>query len=159
MMIPARLDGHTRHPVINQVYPGMLKKTPPPPSSAGARKSCFVTGYLLADVTPKELGLLDWFEGDEYERQIVQVQTLPIGNDDDEMKMNNENVEDGGSTNPVVGAIVVSAETYIWKSHLADKLDHDADWSYENFVEKDLKSYLVQTVRPCRAEMERLGMT
>ena len=110
-------------------------------------------------MTPKELGLLDWFEGDEYERQIVQVQTLPIGNDDDdEMKMNNENVEDGGSTTPVVGAIV-SAETYIWKSHLADQLDHDADWSYEKFVEKDLKSYLVQTVRPCRAEMERLGMT
>ena len=144
-MIPARLDGHSRHPVINRVYPGMLK------SPAADGKTCFVNGCILADVTPKELELLDWFEADEYERQIVQVHTLPVGDDD------NKNNDVAGITNPV-GAII-SAETYIWKSHLADKLKREEDWSYENFVEKHLESYLVQTVKPCREEMEQLGMT
>lgn len=78
--------------------------------------------------------MLDWFEGDEYERRIVQVER-----------------EDDTS--------IVPAEVYIWKEHLIGELELDREWSLEVFTKDHLESYLATTVRPCREEMERLGMT
>jgi gamma-glutamylcyclotransferase (GGCT)/AIG2-like uncharacterized protein YtfP len=60
---PARLQGYTRHPVQNFVFPGMIPC---------ADKSSVVEGCIYTDVSPLERKLLDWFEGDEYLRQTVQ---------------------------------------------------------------------------------------
>ena len=156
-MIPARLDGHSRHPVINRVYPGMLKSSE---KDHTKRETSFVNGCILADVTPKEMKLLDWFEADEYERQIVHVQQLLDGSvgtrKSDSTIADSDNKAANSAT---ISPSFTSAAAYIWKPHLADKLSLDEDWSYENFVETHLEAYLVRTVHPCRAEMERLGMT
>jgi gamma-glutamylcyclotransferase (GGCT)/AIG2-like uncharacterized protein YtfP len=122
----ARLLGYTRYPVRNFVFPGTIP-TPDQPSSA-------VDGYLLEDLTPLERKLLDWFEGDEYDRRLVQVER-----------------EDT--------ATLVPAEVYIWKQHLIGELEQGRDWSYELFLKDHMESYLDNTVRPCREEMEQLGMT
>lgn len=58
---PARLQGYTRHPVQNYVFPGMIPCV---------GKS--VEGCIYTDVSPSERKQLDWYEGDEYLRQTVQ---------------------------------------------------------------------------------------
>lgn len=121
----ARLQGHSRHPVRNYVFPGTIP-TPDQPSS-------HVDGLLFENLTPMERKLLDWFEGDEYDRKVVQVQR-----------------EEG--TN-------MSAEAYIWKPHLIGELKRDRQWSFQEFCQDHLEWYLENTVRPCRREMEQLGMT
>jgi hypothetical protein len=40
-----------------------------------------------------------------------------------------------------------------------EKLDLDRPWSLDTFQQEHLETYLETTVRPCRLEMERLGMT
>jgi gamma-glutamylcyclotransferase (GGCT)/AIG2-like uncharacterized protein YtfP len=62
---PARLEGYTRHPVKNFVFPGMIPCV---------GKS--VEGCIYTNVSPLERNLLDWFEGDEYIRQTVQATVM-----------------------------------------------------------------------------------
>lgn len=94
-----------------------------------------VDGLLIEDLNPKELELFDWFEGAEYTRTIVEVTT-------------NKNDEK-----------LVEVFTYIWKPELMDMLLLDQEWSLEKFCTENLEWYLKNTVRPCREEMESLGMT
>jgi gamma-glutamylcyclotransferase (GGCT)/AIG2-like uncharacterized protein YtfP len=123
---PAQLVGHARYPVRNYLYPGTIP-TPDQPDNV-------VNGYLLEDLTPLERKLLDWFEGDEYDRRVVQVEREDM-------------------------ATKVPAEVYVWKQHLIGELEQDREWSLEVFSKDHLDSYLENTVRPCREEMEQLGMT
>lgn len=58
----AVLDGHRRHPVRGEDYPGMI----PMPGHA-------VAGVLYRDVPPAALARLDAFEGPQYERRSVLV--------------------------------------------------------------------------------------
>jgi gamma-glutamylcyclotransferase (GGCT)/AIG2-like uncharacterized protein YtfP len=119
---PARLEGYIRHPALNHVFPGMI----------GSNSNSCVDGCILPNLSPTEMLLFDWYEGDEYERRSVQVMT-----------------ENGK----------VDVETYVWKSHLLNELNVQAEWSFEDFCEHHLDWYLEHTVGPCREEMERLGMT
>ena len=49
---------------------------------------------------------------------------------------------------------------YISGGHdLISQLDLSKEWSYDNFVTTHLDWYLDNTVRPCREELVRLGMT
>lgn len=125
---PARLDHHSRHPVKSCVFPATI----PNPQKQ-------VDGYLLENLSHKDVELLDWFEGDEYNRQVVQVCVNPSAKD------NNDEL--------------VDVHAYIWKPHLLEHLSLDQDWSFENFCEENLDWYLKNTVRPCRKEMEELGLT
>ena len=120
---PARLLGYSRHPVKNCVYPGMI----PHPEKE-------VRGCLLENVSFHEMKLLDWFEGDEYERRLVQV-----------------SIERSPS--------LVEAHAYVWKPHLLHSLRLEEEWCYETFCNKNLNRYIQKTVGPCRKEMENLGMT
>eukprot|EP00980_Cylindrotheca_fusiformis_P002364 scaffold543_cov119-Cylindrotheca_fusiformis.AAC.31 len=124
----ARLDDHSRHPVKGQVFPATIHN----PQN-------HVEGYLLQNLTPKDLELLDWFESDEYDRQVVQVCVNPSAKD---------------GSNELVEALV-----YIWQPHLMEELELDAEWSFENFEKEHLDWYLKHTVRPCRQDMEERGMT
>lgn len=118
----ASLDDHSRHPVKGYVFPAMI----PNPHKQ-------VSGFLIEDLSPKEMELFDWFEGDEYSRKVVEVRTK-----------NEESVE---------------AFAYIWNPDLMDMLLLDQQWSFENFCKENEKWYLKNTVGPCRAEMESLGLT
>mmetsp|Transcript_5342 Transcript_5342/g.7698 ORF Transcript_5342/g.7698 Transcript_5342/m.7698 type:complete len:158 (+) Transcript_5342:51-524(+) len=120
----AHLGGFSRHPIRNQVFPAMIP----------AASSCSVDGFLLEDLTDLDLTLLDWFEADEYDRNMVKVQK--------------EKTLDW-----------VEAEAYIWKNNYVSSVLVEEEWSYENFCQNHLEWYLQSTVRPCRQEMERLGLT
>lgn len=116
----ARLKNHSRHPVANQVFPGMIVSS----SSSG---DAVVEGRILMDVTALELDVLDWFEGNEYQR--IQV--------DMEQKE--------------------KIQTYLWSNPL-DELLLDRPWDYNEFCKTHLEWYLSSTVRPCRRELDKLGV-
>ena len=69
----ARLYGFSRHPVKNFVFPGTI---PARTSNDNDIPNPYVDGFLLEEATPLDLKLLDWFEGDEYSRETVQVQVM-----------------------------------------------------------------------------------
>lgn len=122
----ARLHHYSRHPVKDCVFPATI---PNPEKS--------VDGYLLENLSSKDVELLDWFESDEYNRQVVQVCVNPNGGN----------------------GKMVEALAYIWQPHLMDELELDQGWSFEHFCKENLDWYLKNTVRPCRKQMEELGMT
>jgi gamma-glutamylcyclotransferase (GGCT)/AIG2-like uncharacterized protein YtfP len=61
---PATLDGHVRLIVEGETYPGMIVRT-------GSQ----VAGVLYFDVDTADLAALDYFEGQDYERICVSVNT------------------------------------------------------------------------------------
>jgi gamma-glutamylcyclotransferase (GGCT)/AIG2-like uncharacterized protein YtfP len=95
-----------------------------------------VDGFLLLSegLSPRDYKLFDYFEGREYERVMVSV----------ERQDTKENVQ---------------AHVYLWKTDLIHELELEKAWDYTDFEQTKLQSYLETTVRPCRHEMERLGMT
>jgi hypothetical protein len=127
-----RLEGFARHPVKGEVFPAII------PSSLLPSPSSQVQGLLLPSFAPLEMSLLDWFESETYERKLVQVFPLTGTNSEE---------------------VPIDAQAYIWRDDLISQLDRSKEWSYENFCDSHLEWYLRRTVRPCRAEMERLGMT
>lgn len=62
-MDPAILTNYVRHPVKNEVFPGMI------PSNNDDETH----GLLLQGLSERDVSRLDWFEGDEYVHQKVQV--------------------------------------------------------------------------------------
>ena len=126
----ARLSGYCRYPVKNYVFPGMVEHPDP---------DKFVMGCLLENLSPLDVKLFDWFEGNEYSRKLVKVSRIG-GKDDDDTD--------------------VEAHAYIWKEELLNELERDGDeWDYETFCKQNLDWYLTNVVRPCRKETEDLGMT
>jgi gamma-glutamylcyclotransferase (GGCT)/AIG2-like uncharacterized protein YtfP len=129
---PALLrGGFARHPVRSQVFPGMVV--------VDARKETTpIRGLLYSQLSPNEMKRLDWFEGSEYKRMDVAVETVGVNR---------------GSKRPVPPAV----NTYVWSNPI-DDLDVSQDWSYERFRAQHLDWYLQNTVQPCRDELERLGL-
>ena len=102
--MPALLSGYQRHRVIGVDYPGII----PIPKST-------VRGSLVTGLTDGDMYRLDIFEGDEYARQKVRVQTI---NDCLELDDPRE------------------AETYVWiapRARLADD-----EWDYDEFVREKM---------------------
>ena len=58
----ARLDGHVRHAIAGEDYPGMV-----------ARADQRVDGVMYLDVADVDLARLDRFEGDDYRRASLVV--------------------------------------------------------------------------------------
>lgn len=134
---PAQLDHHSRHPVKGFAFPAMI-------SNPEKR----VDGFLIKDLNERELSLFDWFEGDEYNRKVVEVRETATGT-----------ASSSGRR--------VEAFAYLWKAHPTRRpvageeelvLLTDEDWSFEKFREEDEDRYLESTVRPCRDEMVAMGL-
>lgn len=104
----ARLDGYCRHPVIGAAYPGIV-------AHAGHQ----VQGVLYLDLPASAWPRLDRFEGDEYERRIVEV-----------------NLADG-TPQP--------AWTYIFRDELASRLDK-GDWDFERFLGEGKARFVAEYV-------------
>ena len=66
---PALLTGHTRHPVRDQAYPGLV----PSPNPAAQ-----VAGVLYRDLPDAVWARLDRFEGPEYRREGVALAQPPV---------------------------------------------------------------------------------
>lgn len=92
----ATLDGYRRHPVIGAEYPGMV-----------ARAGHQVCGVLYLDLPPAAWPRLDRFEGEEYERRIVEV--------------------------ALADGTVARAWTYIFRAELAARLG-EGDWDFARFL-------------------------
>ena len=67
-MTSARLTNYVRHPVKQQVFPGLI-----------AKQNHITTGYLVQNLQDSELIRLDWFEDKEYKRLDCVVETLEDG--------------------------------------------------------------------------------
>lgn len=122
---PAILQNYRRHPVRNEVFPGVILGSESPANNADS-----TTGLLLRDLSENELKVLDWFEGDEYARQKVQVQ-----------------VDDKS----------FDTQCYVWSNPLSE-LDLRKEWQYDDFRKTKLDWYLTNTVRPCRMDLDNLGI-
>ena len=125
---PAWIENYSRHPVRGHLFPGMIP-------NQGRQ----VHGCILENLSALDIRLLDWFEGEEYERETIQIYISEASN--------------------VEKSSLIHAETYIWKPHLLNELDQSKEWSYDNFCKKHLDWYLKNTVQPCREEMVSLGLT
>jgi gamma-glutamylcyclotransferase (GGCT)/AIG2-like uncharacterized protein YtfP len=93
---------------------------------AGAEQS--VDGLLIENLLPRELEALDFYEDEGYERITIPVTTA-----------------DG---------TVVEAMMYLWPQAQADEVDRDRAWSYADFRETRLESFVRDIVVPCAAEFE-----
>ena len=100
----ATLDGYCRHPVIGAEYPGMV-----------ARAGHQVCGELYLDLPPAAWPRLDRFEGEEYERRIVEVALAD------------------GKLQP--------AWTYIFRAELAARLG-EGDWDFARFLREGKRRFV-----------------
>mgnify|MGYP006188597783 FL=1 len=100
----ATLDGYCRHPVLGAEYPGMV-----------ARAGHQVRGVLYLDLPPAAWPRLDRFEGEEYERRIVEVALL-----------------DGTTTN---------AWTYVFRNAFAARLG-EGDWDFARFLREGKRRFV-----------------
>jgi hypothetical protein len=126
MMEPAILHNYRRHPVRNEVFPGIIASE----SLAGGANAVCTAGLLLRDLSEYELKVLDWFEGDECTRKNVQVQVVEKSFD---------------------------TQCYVWSNPLSE-LDLGKEWQYGDFQKAKLDWYLTNTVRPCRLDLDNLGI-
>ena len=138
------LQNHTRHPVRQHVYPGVI------PS---ARTSAAVEGVLLYDLSSLEVKMLDYFEeeGIDYKRANVQVQIPDVNLMDENIQTlltNSIKVDDNLSNR------TLKTQAYIWLKD-TDALDITQDWDFEDFKQNHLDWYLQYTVKPCRDEAQK----
>ncbi|GKY96274.1 hypothetical protein MPSEU_000586900 [Mayamaea pseudoterrestris] len=116
---PATLAGYVRHPVRNQVYPGLVscnERVGESNDSEQCSSSSSTLGVLYTDLNSHEMDKLDWFESTDYTRTAVSV-TLP-----------NE-----GFTQPT--------QVYVFTNPI-DQLDTSRDWSLEDFRKHHLEQFL-----------------
>lgn len=139
------LQNHSRHPVRQRVYPGVIPST---------HTSAAVEGVLLVDLSSLEVKMLDYFEeeGIEYKRTNVQVQIPEVNSMDEDIQTlvtNSIKVDDDLSNR------ILKTQAYIWLKD-TDTLDLTQDWDFEDFKKNCSDWYLQYTVKPCREEAEKL---
>ena len=158
-MRPALLYGHSRFPVVDQVYPGML------PASE-ASEGVGVRGMLMTGIRPNELERFDWFEdidNGEYERVAVNILAPSQGKgdseDDHHIMASSDQIAFTDSNNPndINGWEKFQTEAYIYCS-TENELDKTKSWSYERFRRENLDWYLTNTVAYCRKELDDSGI-
>jgi gamma-glutamylcyclotransferase (GGCT)/AIG2-like uncharacterized protein YtfP len=137
-----------RHPVKSQVFPGLVLVRDSDSQTAAATTTAAapvpIHGMLYSDLTPTEMKVLDWFEDeDEYTRTDCHVLVQP------QQEVLEEEVQQD---------TVVSTQVYVWNEADETQLHMDRDWSFDHFRENALEWFLEHTVRPCREELDQLGM-
>jgi hypothetical protein len=144
MQSPAFLPAiYSRHPVVDQVYPGVIQRVDNVHIESFSTtnilswedvKSLCVEGIVLSELSPAEMKVFNWYEDDDYTRSTVPV-----------LIHNGEGIES------------INTDVYIWSAG-NELLDLDSSWSYERFRSTKLDLFLDSTVRPCKMEIDRLGL-
>ena len=134
---------YSRHPVIGQRYPGVIEtgcnetenfmETCP---SMEQLQSSSVEGMLITGLTDNEMKIFDYFEdeGVDYVRKNTPI-FLKNG---DEIKK-------------------VETQVYIWNAG-NDLLDLERSWDFHHFQSENLSNYIKYVVKPCRMDLDRLGL-
>jgi len=131
---PAILTGFARHPVRSEVFPGLVHGTAPADS---------VTGMLYKELTVREFQVLDWYEdlaSGDYDRIAVVTAAGVSLRDDPEQQQQ------------------LPAQVYVWNTPNEQAMHMDRDWCFARFERDSLQEFLEQTVRPCRNELDQLGL-
>jgi len=135
---PAQLRGaFRRHPVRHQLFPGLVRASDDETTISQQQQP--VQGVLYRNLSVNEMKRLDWFEGDEYEKIACHVDVM---------------IDDNGSNG---SDAPVATHVYLWTNPVTE-LDLTQPWSYQRFRQHHLEAYLERTVRPCRQELDRIGM-
>jgi len=138
---PGYLPNFSRFPVKGYVYPGVIPSVSDPSikpdrSSTKTDLDSCVEGVLLTGLSEKEMKILDLFEDEDYTRSIVPI--ILKDKNTSEVKKINTNV-------------------YVWTAG-ESMLDLHLGWNYDDFRQNNLEWYLRTTVRPCKIEIDRLGV-
>jgi gamma-glutamylcyclotransferase (GGCT)/AIG2-like uncharacterized protein YtfP len=135
---PCRLCGHSRHPVKNHIYPGMIPTA-----------NSHVDGMIWLDLSDWEMKAFDFFEDVDYQRRQVQISILP--------KIATQTTSEDSKVSEKVRQVdeIVHTDAYIWTNPLSE-LQLQEEWSYENFCKEHLDWYLSNTVELCRRGLDRL---
>ncbi|KAI5117959.1 hypothetical protein M0805_001620 [Coniferiporia weirii] len=151
---PAVLLEHTRHHVQNCDYPGIV------PYEVSrelfnhdlTREERSVRGNLVTGLSKEDMLLLDFFEGDEYSREKVQV--YPLGSLE---PLNNPSDAVVSTTSTPIATDLgepIETEVYIWvgpSRYLVPEL-----WSYEVFIRDNAWKWVgPNTDRESYAEVDR----
>jgi hypothetical protein len=115
---PAILHGYTRYRVKHCDYPAILAT-----ASSETNQQPSVRGTFVSGLSPSNIHHLDLFEGDEYDRRIVEVNLLESEGD-----------EATGEGN--VEGEMVKAETYVWIAG-EHKLDL-REWDFAEFKKEKM---------------------
>jgi hypothetical protein len=89
-----------------------------------------VEGVVLQNLGREQMNVFDYFEGSEYTRRHVTISYQ---------------------------GYLQEAQTYVWSNPISE-LNLDKEWEYQQFRNESLEWYLTTTVRPCRIEMDDLGI-
>jgi len=138
---PVRLWGHSRHPVKNQAFPAVI---PAATANSNQQQGSFVDGMIWCELSDWEMKVLDFFEDVEYQRTKVQVEPLS-------QQQQSSSSEDDATTKKTL----LEVDAYVWANPQSE-LELDKDWNFEQFSSQRLEEYLQNTVRPYRAEFDRL---
>lgn len=124
---PAILHGFRRHRVKGADYPAIL---PVQPSHSGiSDTSSSVRGTYVTGLTANDVWRLDIFEGDEYERRVVNVRLLEVVGDDD-----------GTGKGNVEGEEEVQAETYVWIA--GPEALEEREWDFGEFQREKMRFWV-----------------
>jgi hypothetical protein len=135
-----------RHPVRSQVYPGLVRVSGSNSNSNTAAAVASVDGIIYYDLSPTEIKVLDWYEDDDdYTRTDCNVLVFLNNNDEKQAQQQHEQM-------------IVKTQVYVWNTADDTHLHMDREWSFSEFEESSLEWFLEHTVRPCRQELDRLGM-
>jgi len=117
---PGEIQGYHRYGLTHRPYPGLVQEQ----GSDGR-----VQGLIVCGLSEEENAILDYFEGDEYVRQMVKVH----------VRRSKHQVEHPGYLPQVVDAVQqesIDAVAYLWKKSLKDKLV--GSWEPQDFLEMDI---------------------
>lgn len=168
-MKPALLPGHRRHPVVGQVYPGMISNDVTS-EALEPREAGGVRGMLLTGIRPHELERFDWFEDVDngiYKRVSVNIlapsdsKAVKANTDDRIMAPSDQMVFTNSSdaradTSDIKDWEEVQTSAYIIST--PSELDMTKCWSYERFRGESLGWYLTNTVAYCKKELDDSGI-
>ena len=163
-MKPALLPGHRRHPVIGQVYPGMMSNDVTS-EALDPREAGGVRGMLLTGIRPHELERFDWFEdvdNDIYKRVSVNIlapsNSKVKANTDDRIMAPSDQMAFTNSNDASDIKDWEEVQTYAYIISTPSELDMTKCWSYERFRRESLGWYLTNTVAYCRKELDDSGI-
>lgn len=127
---------YSRHPVRGVVYPGLVHwKTDDIVQQQQHQKPSLtssVTGLLYSNLSDTELSILDQFEGNQYVREICNVQLI--------QEESSSNI-DHKTPGPDEVHDIQQAMVYVWSNPISE-LDLTQDWCYATFESKHLSTYL-----------------
>lgn len=122
---PAVLHAHQRRKVKHADYPAILPM-----------KGQSVRGTLVTGLTDGDIWRLDIFEGDEYQRQRVNVRILEQTNKEGDQGMGDVNQREDENQE----GEEVEAETYIWIAG-ANRLEA-GEWDFTEFVRDKMRRWI-----------------